>query len=135
MRAIVTFILFFFFLLIRSGNSHELMTNSYRPAISFMQQHNVQDLKVKSNSSIQQVISSSKTNGHNTVDGHLLYTNESEDLQSANDFQLQMALFATLVCFTFVFIQVGRKAEELPRLSYQLSYKTPLYLTKRALLI
>ncbi|MVZ65118.1 hypothetical protein GQF61_04585 [Sphingobacterium sp. DK4209] len=135
MKAVITFILFFFFLLIRSGNSHELMTDSYRPAISFMQQHNVQDLKVKSNTSVQQAISSSKTNGHNTVDEHLLYTNENEDLQSANDFQMQMALFATLVCFTFVFVQVGRKAEELPRFSYQLSYDTPLYLTKRALLI
>lgn len=135
MRAIITLILFFFFLLIRSGNSHEVMSDSYRPAISFMQHHDAQDLKVKSQTSTQQQLSSSKSNTHQGADEHHVLGDENEDSYSLTDLQLQMAMFASLVCFTFIVFQFGRKSDALPQTSFSLNYNTPLYLTKRSLLI
>gem|GEM_PF-673215 len=135
MRAIVTLILFFFFLLIRSGNSHEIISDSYRPAISFMQHHDLQGLKAKSHTSTQHHLSSSKSNSHQGSDEHHVLGDENEDKQSLDHLQLQMAMFAAFVCFTFIVLQFGHKSDALPGLSFCRNYNTPLYLTKRSLLI
>ena len=102
MKTIVTFVLFFFFLLIRSGNSHEVINHSDRPAISFMenlagsispaQQHEFQKLKYTQTNS----------NGLGGHAEHILLEQESEDFQLWKDYHLQMAFYSCLIAFSFL---------------------------------
>lgn len=101
MKTIVTFVLFFFFLLIRSGNSHEVINYSDRPSISFMehftgsadqaQQHEFQKLKYTQTNS----------NGLGGHPEHILLEQESEDFQLWKDYHLQMAFYSCLIAFCF----------------------------------
>ena len=135
MKAMITFILFFFFLLIRSGNSHEVINYSDRPAISFMEgpgsQVNLhQDINL---SSFQ--FAPLKHGGFHSGTGQDLYESESEDFQAWHDYQLQMLFYASLICFSFLLFRVGHKAEPLPMAVQQDIEAAPLYLSQRSLLI
>ena len=104
MRTILTLILFFTFLLIRSGNSHEVVNHSDRPAISFMENHSVISKIDKPNDFQFAVFSKSNSNGVGGLGEQIILSQDSEDFQLWKDYHLQMAFYSCLIAFTFLLI-------------------------------
>ena len=100
MITIVTFVLFFFFLLIRSGNSHEVINYSDRPTISFME-HQMGLLEKQSHPTQKLVFTQTNASGLAGHAEHILLEQESEDFQLWKDYHLQMAFYSCLIAFCF----------------------------------
>ncbi|OYD42938.1 hypothetical protein CHU00_16625 [Sphingobacterium cellulitidis] len=133
MKAIITFVLFFFFLMIRSGNSHEVINYSDRPTISFME-HQMGLLEKQSHPTQKLVLTQTNASG---LVGHaeqILLEQESEDFQLWKDYQLQMAFFSCLIAFTFLLFFPNRSQNKTPDFIID-NNPNPIFISLRTLRI
>ena len=134
MRTIITLTLFFMFLLIRSGNSHEVVNHSDRPAISFMENHSSISQNVKSNDFQFPKFTKAHSNGIGSHGEQIFLSQDSEDFQLWKDYHLQMAFYACLIAFTFLLYfskKAGRAwSEIIPDL-----HPNPIIISQRSLRI
>ncbi|VTQ01504.1 hypothetical protein [Sphingobacterium daejeonense] len=89
------------FLLIRSGNSHEVVNHSDRPAISFMENHSSISQNVKSNDFQFPKFTKAHSNG---IGGHgeqIIVSQDSEDFQLWKDYHLPDGILRMSDCFHF----------------------------------
>ncbi len=132
MKSITIFLLFFFFLIIRSGNSHEVINYSDRPAISFMESHSVNDFKAKPTHDQDQTFSKSSSTGING--DYVIFEQESEDFQLWKDYHLQMVFYSCLIAFTFYVFSLSTSVRRY--FSFLIdNNSSPLFITQRSLRI
>ena len=134
MRTIITLTLFFMFLLVRSGNSHEVVNHTDRPTISFMENHSVISDNDKSNDFHSVKFSRANSNGMGGHEDQIVMAQDSEDFQLWKDYQLQMAFYSCLIAFTFLLV--------LPKLSDRRpigfifnNNSNPIFISQRSLRI
>ncbi|SEG61941.1 hypothetical protein SAMN05421877_1115 [Sphingobacterium lactis] len=126
--------LFFAFLLIRSGNSHEVINSSTRPAISFMENHLHHDLKLDQRQDQQILVSSASSHGAHGGDHVIISEQEAEDFQLWKDYHLSMAFYACLIAFTFLVFGTQRWVPALVDRAH-LKAGNPLFISLRSLRI
>lgn len=134
MKAIITFVLFFLFLLIRSGNSHEVINHSDRPAISFMENHVLNISTQSKHDSQQSIFSQANSNGTGSHSNHILLEQESEDFQLWKDYHLQMAFYACLIAFTFLML-LPKNSVRRPNAYILNNNSNPIFISQRSLRI
>lgn len=112
MKAVIIILCFIVFLLIRSGNSHAVLNESDRPAISFMYQHNEANLKDKITSLTSRIdpLIAGSVHDENPV----IEEFNSENFQLTKDLQTASDFVALLLCAVVFFIFVFRFAKKIP---------------------
>lgn len=134
MKQLITIILFLGFLLIRSGNSHELINYSDRPTISFMDQqnhiHHTNQIHFSSEYHYTQQHGSGSTNNNDQV----VMDHDMEDFQMWKDYHLQMALFAGIICFYFLRLLPDSLPQRLA-IHKHLQQTQPIFISQRSLRI
>ncbi|WP_104381976.1 hypothetical protein [Sphingobacterium sp. HMA12] len=112
MKAVITILCFIAFLLIRSGNSHAVLNESDRPAISFMYQHNEANLKDKITSLTSHIdpLIAGCVHDENPV----IEEFNSENFQLTRDLHTASDFVALLLCAVVLFIFVFRFAKKIP---------------------
>ncbi len=130
MKIFFTLALFVLFLLIRSGNSHEVIIHSDRPAISAMQHRAYHTLSTDASSSHH--LKFKKKGPSNRAE--ILMEKDSDDFQSWEDYQLQMAFFACLTVFTFFLIFWRKTLQNLNVYLFD-NNPNPIFISQRSLRI
>ncbi|MDR6736742.1 MULTISPECIES: hypothetical protein [unclassified Sphingobacterium] len=112
MKTVITIFFFLCFLVIRSSNSHAVLIESDRPAVSFMHQHNHADL--------QQYIDASADHIDPLVYGSIHDDNpviaefDYENFQLTKDLHATSQLVSLLLFAIVLFIFVFRFAKKIP---------------------
>lgn len=135
MRTAVIFVLFFFFLLIRSGNSHTVTIGSDRPAISSMYSQTVSDLKAKVAISNRQYLDSSAGKKMSRDDEFVYDEQDVERFHSLRHFHMQIACVAVLFCLYMVRVLLCKISTESPNTHLFAHLSSQKYISLRSLRI
>jgi len=122
------------FLIIRSGNSHELVNHSDRPAISYMENQVANSQNVNSNDFLKLKYSQANSNGLGGHGNHIVLEQESEDFQLWKDYYHQMVFFSCLIAFTFLLF-FPNKGNQKPIDFILDNNPNPIFISQRSLRI
>ena len=111
MKLIIKMLLFLCFLLIRSGNSHEITNHNFQPSISFMEKPNSHEIILQELVDQQLILKAENTSKTISHDPIVIFDHDTEYHQSWSQNYLLMAFFAGLICLVFllfkgIFLQV-----------------------------
>ncbi|MGJ1224302.1 hypothetical protein ACR78H_02150 [Sphingobacterium siyangense] len=112
MKAVITILLFLCFLFIRSSNSHAVLIESDRPAVSFMYQHNHADVQKYIDAYVDHIDPLFYGNIHS--DNPVIEEFDAENFQLTKDLQVTSQFVALLLFAIVLFVFVFRFAKKIP---------------------
>jgi len=112
MKAVITIFFFLCFLFIRSSNSHAVLIQSDRPAVSFMYQYNHADAQKRVDASVDHI--DPLVDGSIHSDNPVIEELDSENFQLTRDLQVVSQFVALLLFAIVLFIFVFRFAKKIP---------------------